>query len=80
MVEGVTMVTMPVDFCPSPLVVELPPLLCSEGVVSKKLLNVGVEDVTPKNLSFLQLQEYFDLPKKYGSHQTLSPGAESRPC
>ena len=34
-VEGVTMVTMPVDFCPSPLVVELPPLLGSEGVVAK---------------------------------------------
>ena len=48
--EGGAMVTMPLDYCPSPLVVKLPPLLCSEVVVSKKFFSVGIEDVTPETL------------------------------
>ena len=46
------MIAMPIDFCPSSLVVELPPLLCSEVVVAKELLSVGVEDITPKSFPF----------------------------
>ena len=46
------MMAMPIDFCPSSLVVKLPPLLCSEVVVAKELLSVGVEDVTPKSFTF----------------------------
>ena len=49
--EGVTMIAMPLDLCPSPLAVELALLLCSEVVVAKQLLNVGVEDVTPETFS-----------------------------
>ena len=49
--EGVTMVAMPLDLCPSPRAVELALLLCSEVVVAKQLLNVGVEDVTPETFS-----------------------------
>ena len=49
--EGVTMIAMPLDLCPSPLAVELALLLCSEVVVAKQFLNVGVEDVTPETFS-----------------------------
>ena len=48
MVKRVAMMTMPVDFCPCSFVVKLSPLVSSEGVVAENLLNVGVEDITPK--------------------------------
>ena len=47
-VEGVAMMTMPVNFSPSPFVVKLSPLFSSEGVVAEELLSVGVEDIAPK--------------------------------
>ena len=48
--KRVTMMTMPVDFCPSSFVVKLSPLVGSEGVVAEELISVGVEDITPKNV------------------------------
>ena len=46
------MMTMPVNFSPSPFVVKLSPLFSSEGVVAEELLSVGVEDIAP--LGFYQ--------------------------
>ena len=46
--EGLTVVTVPVDCGPSPLVVKLALLLCGKGVVAQQLLNVGVHDITPR--------------------------------
>ena len=73
------MIAMPLDLCPSPLAVELALLLCSEVVVAKQLLNVGVEDVTPETFS-VNACTRSEISKKCVSHQTCAPGAESRPC
>ena len=49
-VEGMAMMTMPINFSPSSFVVKFSPLLGSEGVVSEELVSVRIEYIAPKSV------------------------------